>query len=121
MLAKVFLTSLVAVLVETPDTFLLDPKISHVRDVKIGVFSDIHLKMDYDPYTSEELCRDKSYSVFEDAKRSIDQNRPNENAVSKGGGFLSSLMELFRRGARAELPAFLGRKGCDSPQVLVEK
>ena len=47
---------------------LLDPKISKIRDVKIGVFADIHLKMDYDPFNHEDNCGLKGYDVVEDEK-----------------------------------------------------
>ena len=67
--------------------------------LKVGVFSDLHMKLDYDPTTSKKSCGPANSMLGADA---IEHER-----------FLS-------KPAASDPLALLGRLGCDAPKPLVD-
>ena len=90
--SKLFLTSLGA--------FLLNSKIQEIqaKDIKVGIISDLHLKLDYDATTSENGCSSSSQEKKENDPKFLQK----ENKLS------------------SDQNALLGRLGCDAPEALIK-
>lgn len=65
------------------------------RDTKLGIISDLHMKLEYDPTTSKNKCGNSGNKFF-------------------------SFKNLFSFWKDAEPVAPLGRIGCDAPPLLVD-
>lgn len=79
---------------------LLNTEIQKIqaKDIKLGLISDIHLKLDYDPSTSANDCSTSSK-----------KNKKGEALFLQKKNKVSS-----------DPKALLGRLGCDAPEALIK-
>lgn len=80
--------------------FLLNTEVQKIqaKDIKLGLISDLHLKIDYDPTTSANDC-------------SVSEKKNEKN----------NLKFLYEeKNFSSDPKALLGRLGCDAPEALIK-
>ncbi len=80
--------------------FLLNNDVQKVqaKDIKLGLISDLHLKLDYDPTTSANDCSTSPKLIEKETQKFLQK----ENNFS------------------SDPKALLGRLGCDAPEALIK-
>ena len=80
--------------------FLLNNEVQKIqaKDIKLGLISDLHLKIDYDPITSANDCSASGKKNKKDDSKFLQK----ENKLS------------------SDPKALLGRLGCDAPEALIK-
>ena len=90
-------------------------------DVKIGILSDIHLLLNYNPDSADSMC---NYPWKRDEDKEINNLMTKEinllGGLSKAIDALEGIFEAGQPVDEADKKALLGRLGCDSPKALIE-